>query len=57
MSRALQCGICGSTFECKGLLGCWCTLVEVPPERRREISLIASDCVCTDCLSGKSVSA
>ncbi|HZY47032.1 MAG TPA: cysteine-rich CWC family protein [Candidatus Bathyarchaeia archaeon] len=52
-SRALttkNCEVCGSSFECKALLGCWCRLIKVPRKQLTELSDRASDCVCPSCL-------
>ncbi|MHB2035533.1 MAG: cysteine-rich CWC family protein [Nitrososphaerales archaeon] len=53
MTRALNCGICGATFECMGPLsfGCWCAKVNLTEEKRTELKCEARDCVCPICLA------
>jgi len=52
MARNLKCEVCGGDFECLGA-DCWCTEVEVNPGRKEHISLVAADCVCPNCLTGR----
>src|SRR5205807_10148002 len=52
LSRTKNCELCGSDFECKGLLGCWCRSVDILLEQRGELSKRASDCICPNCLAG-----
>jgi len=51
LSRTKNCELCGSDFECKGLLGCWCRSIDISREQRGELSKRASDCICPNCLA------
>ncbi|TMI51023.1 hypothetical protein E6H20_04690 [Candidatus Bathyarchaeota archaeon] len=51
MSKTMKCALCGSNFECKGLLGCWCRSVDISREQLGELSKRASDCICPNCLA------
>ncbi len=53
MTRTLDCEICGASFKCGGpiSLGCWCLQVTVTREKRAQLKLLATDCVCPNCLN------
>ncbi|TMI17995.1 hypothetical protein E6H32_06810 [Candidatus Bathyarchaeota archaeon] len=51
MSKTKNCELCGTDFECKGLLGCWCRSIKVSREQLGELSKRTSDCVCPSCLT------
>ncbi|HEV2120451.1 MAG TPA: cysteine-rich CWC family protein [Candidatus Bathyarchaeia archaeon] len=51
LSETKQCELCGSSFACKGLLGCWCRSMKLSREQLTELSGRASDCICPDCPS------
>ena len=50
MITVKNCELCGSDFDCKGLMGCWCRSVKVPRDRLAELAKRASDCICPSCL-------
>ncbi|MBX8631472.1 MAG: cysteine-rich CWC family protein [Thermoplasmata archaeon] len=45
-----KCELCGSTFECGGITGCWCSRVHLSRRRRMQLSSMAKDCVCPHCI-------
>ncbi|MDV3277807.1 MAG: cysteine-rich CWC family protein [Nitrososphaerales archaeon] len=49
--RRVRCELCSAEFTCQGGQGCWCTRVTVSGTRRKEIAVLASDCVCRGCLT------
>src|SRR5438094_10191437 len=51
LSKTKKCELCGSDFECKGLLGCWCRSVDISREQQSELFEKASDCICPNCLA------
>ncbi|TMI16001.1 hypothetical protein E6H33_05315 [Candidatus Bathyarchaeota archaeon] len=51
MSKTKDCKLCGSDFECKGLLSCWCRTIKVSHEQLGELSQRTSECVCPNCLT------
>ncbi|WP_393972066.1 cysteine-rich CWC family protein [Oxyplasma meridianum] len=53
MMKTKTCQLCGSKFSCGGLLGCWCDQLKIDRKQRELISLVASDCVCQECLTKK----
>jgi len=53
MMRTKTCDLCGTEFTCGGLFGCWCDQVKIDSKQREILSLIASDCVCPECLTKK----
>ncbi|MHB1471068.1 MAG: cysteine-rich CWC family protein [Thermoplasmataceae archaeon] len=50
MNRTKTCELCGTEFSCGGLFGCWCDNVKTDSTHKELLSLIASDCVCPECL-------
>ncbi len=52
LSKTKNCELCGSDFECKGLLGCWCRSMDTSREELGELSKRTSDCICPNCLAG-----
>jgi len=51
LSKTKNCELCGSDFECKGLLGCWCRSVDISREQLSELSKQTADCICPNCLA------
>jgi len=51
LSKTKKCELCGSDFECKGLLGCWCRSLDTSREQLSKLSKKASDCICPNCLA------
>src|SRR5713226_8291259 len=52
LSKTKNCQVCGSDFECKGLLGCWCRSMDISREQLGELSKRTSGCICPNCLAG-----
>src|SRR5213593_2723420 len=48
--RILSCGLCGRSFECHGLPSCWCRGIKLTRIQLKEITELASDCICPTCL-------
>ncbi|TMI61091.1 hypothetical protein E6H16_07070 [Candidatus Bathyarchaeota archaeon] len=48
--RTLSCGLCGRSFECHGLPSCWCREIKLTRIQLKEITEVASDCICPTCL-------
>src|SRR2546425_6493777 len=48
--RILSCGLCGRSFECHGLSSCWCRGIKLTRVQLKEITELASDCICPTCL-------
>src|SRR2546430_2336843 len=44
--RILSCGLCGRSFECHGLPSCWCREIKLTRVQLKEITEVASDCIC-----------
>jgi hypothetical protein len=45
-----RCGKCGETFECGGLLGCWCRDVSLDTAALATLKEKYADCLCPSCL-------
>jgi len=48
--KAKRCEKCGQTFECGGLLGCWCRDVALDDAARAMLKERYADCLCPSCL-------
>src|SRR2546422_9439453 len=48
--RILSCGLCGRSFECHGPPSCWCRGIKLTRVQLKEITELASDCICPTCL-------
>src|SRR5437879_5538287 len=48
--RILSCGLCGRSFECHGVPSCWCRGIKLTRIQLKEITELASDCICPTCL-------
>jgi hypothetical protein len=46
-----RCSKCGLTFECGGLLGCWCRDVKLDRAALAALKERYDDCLCPDCLN------
>jgi hypothetical protein len=52
-----QCSKCGETFNCGGLLGCWCSDVKLDPATLAALKERYDNCLCPSCLKTFSAAA
>ena len=50
-AREKRCQQCGQTFDCGGLLGCWCWRVKLDAPARAALREQYTDCLCPACLA------
>jgi Cysteine-rich CWC len=50
-AKEKHCSQCGESFECGGLLGCWCRNVKVDAATLVEMRGKYADCLCPACLN------
>jgi hypothetical protein len=51
LARDKRCEKCGQTFECGGLLGCWCWSVKLDAATLASLKSQYGDCLCQACLA------
>jgi hypothetical protein len=49
-AKEKHCSRCGESFECGGLLGCWCRNVKLDPTTLADMRGKYADCLCPACL-------
>jgi cysteine-rich CWC protein len=49
-AREKRCSKCGLSFDCGGLLGCWCREVTLDATKLAALRQQYADCLCRACL-------
>ena len=49
-AKEKRCSKCGLSFDCGGLLGCWCRDVKLDAAKLAVLRQQYSDCLCRACL-------
>jgi hypothetical protein len=56
-AKEKRCSKCGLSFDCGGLLGCWCREVKLDAAKLAALRQQYADCLCRACLETCAVSA
>ncbi len=49
-AKEKRCSKCGVSFDCGGLLGCWCRDIKLDATTLATMKERYDDCLCPDCL-------